>query len=356
MLWLWLGWALAAPPPERVWATLKEQDTVEAYRTYLHAYPDGPYAEQARGRLDELAWAEATSADTAEAYRRYLNLNPSGAQAQEATYRWQAREFAEAIATGRTEPLEDFLLRHRGSALAVQAREALDSLRFQAASSAGDPRALVRYASLEAAHSAEALALPELNRYQDACRRGQAQVWIAYLRDYPSGAYSDAARASLAALQFRRLHVVVVVRQRAGGAQPDAFLAEVVDFTVARPARKLGFEVMLSVLEDLDDPDRRVPPRERVQAVAEEGVLVVDLWEEEVYSRYSTAPVTRYRAELGLFPPGAEQATWSTRLETISQPSPGRESTAELRKNAQERLGSALLRSGAPLADHVPSW
>lgn len=69
------------------YAAAVEQDTLEAYRSFIEQFPDGEYAPRAQNRInefDEDAWQRALSLNDREAYEDYLETFPNGLHAAEA--------------------------------------------------------------------------------------------------------------------------------------------------------------------------------------------------------------------------------------------------------------------------------
>ena len=93
--------AAEAARENTAWSRARNVDTVQGYRAYLTAFPDGEHARQAQRRIQQLtepaptpanpleiaAWAIATSVNTREAYLGYLNAFPNGAFASQARER-----------------------------------------------------------------------------------------------------------------------------------------------------------------------------------------------------------------------------------------------------------------------------
>jgi hypothetical protein len=76
---------LAAPGcsrQESAWRSSRTQDSVAAYEAYLHDYPAGGHADEARARLGELReqqeWERALRFNTPESFQRYLSGYPEG--------------------------------------------------------------------------------------------------------------------------------------------------------------------------------------------------------------------------------------------------------------------------------------
>jgi peptidoglycan hydrolase-like protein with peptidoglycan-binding domain len=98
-----------------VWQATGAEGDEAGLRTYLQRFPEGLFAEEAREALaaiegerraaneaaDLTAWEGARSADTVEAYRGYLEARPQGAFAQEARARIEALRAEAAGADAR---------------------------------------------------------------------------------------------------------------------------------------------------------------------------------------------------------------------------------------------------------------
>ena len=80
------------------WVQALETDTVEGYRAYLEAFPNGRHVEDAQRLLnefDEEAWALAEERDTVQGYEDYLESWPEGLHATEARDRIARMKAAE---------------------------------------------------------------------------------------------------------------------------------------------------------------------------------------------------------------------------------------------------------------------
>lgn len=72
---------------EEAWKKAKAEDSIAAYEAYRKSYKDGKYYEQAQIKIDELdnkLFNEAKSKKTKEAYEKYLKICPNGLHAEEA--------------------------------------------------------------------------------------------------------------------------------------------------------------------------------------------------------------------------------------------------------------------------------
>lgn len=92
---------------DKAWAVAEERDTIEGYEDYLKSWPDGLHANEARERIAQIkaeeearrknaqeaarqeaaAWKAAAEANTVPSYEGYLSKFPSGKNAAEAQSR-----------------------------------------------------------------------------------------------------------------------------------------------------------------------------------------------------------------------------------------------------------------------------
>lgn len=98
--------AAEAARENAAWNQAQNQDTEQAYLAYLNAFPNGEHARQAQRRIEQLrggisdggggglppalefaAWALASNVDTIDGYRSFLNAFPNGSFADQARQR-----------------------------------------------------------------------------------------------------------------------------------------------------------------------------------------------------------------------------------------------------------------------------
>ncbi len=67
------------------WQSARQANTVEAYKEYIAAHPDGEYVKQAKRKIKTVrraeAWARASDRGTAGAMRKFLEKYPQGPEA-----------------------------------------------------------------------------------------------------------------------------------------------------------------------------------------------------------------------------------------------------------------------------------
>ena len=72
-----------ALPPEN-WKPAK-LGTVEAYEKWIDKHPEGPWLQEAKDAIDEMAWNAARETDTDLAYRQYVHDFPEGLHVRQAS-------------------------------------------------------------------------------------------------------------------------------------------------------------------------------------------------------------------------------------------------------------------------------
>ena len=189
---------------DEAWVKALEVDTVEGYRAYLAAFPNGRHVEDAQRLLnefDEKAWSLADERDTIEGYEDYLESWPEGLHVTEAreriakikaeeearrknaaeAARQEAAAWKAAAETNTIPSYEGYLSKYPTGKNAPEAQTRIERLRAEAArqqASAAD----------EAAWTA-------------AKATGTADAYQQYLTSFPQGAHVPEAIAKLEELR-----------------------------------------------------------------------------------------------------------------------------------------------------------
>jgi formylglycine-generating enzyme required for sulfatase activity len=191
----------APQPPknsdDEAWARALELDTLEGYRAYLDAYPEGRHKDKAQAeidRYDDEAWSRAEQRNTISGYQDYLEAWPDGRHASQARERLEAmkaeaearqRDAAEraaqeaadwqrAAAANTVASYDTYLGRHPTGANADEAMRRRDELKADAADRAA---------------------------WQQAEALNTAIGYDQYLRSFPQGAFAMQARTALERLR-----------------------------------------------------------------------------------------------------------------------------------------------------------
>jgi len=178
---------------DAAWVKALEKDTLEGYREYLEAFPQGKHADDAQAEIDvydNKAWANAESRDTIAGYEDYLKAWPDGRHASKAQERIaemkaaieaaqkdaaeraaaEARDWQAAAQANSIKSYQDYLAKHPGGKNAPEAQNRIDRLQASAADNA----------AWEAARTANTV-----NAYQQ------------YLNSFPQGAFAAQAIAAI---------------------------------------------------------------------------------------------------------------------------------------------------------------
>ncbi|TQV79328.1 serine/threonine protein kinase [Denitrobaculum tricleocarpae] len=183
---------------EAAWADAQSGDSAAAYNTYLAAQPQGGFVEDARRRLAELEQEQQRIAQAnAEADARAAELE----REQE-----RARAEAEAAAKAEAQRATDQAAAQAQERAGWEAAQSDDSIEayqdYLAAFAEGDNAAAARQriAALQEEQTAEAEAAARLRDTQawtEASRTDTLAAYSDYIRDFPSGEYSDEAQTRM---------------------------------------------------------------------------------------------------------------------------------------------------------------
>ena len=137
----------AAPEDDRAWQTASRTDSVPAYQTYLHQFPQGYYGSEANMQLTkwktevESAFAKAKATGTAAAYRGFLDsYSRQGIDVSEAQQGFAAADqrekaehaaFALAVQTKTKAGYQSFLDQYGTSADAADANKRMAACRSE---------------------------------------------------------------------------------------------------------------------------------------------------------------------------------------------------------------------------------
>ncbi len=182
---------------EEAWLRALEKDTLEGYREYLAAFPDGKFADNAQDEIDaydDRAFATAEQRATIAGYEDYLAAWPEGRHASQARERIaQMKARADAIAKDAAE------------------RAAQEKADWDAAARANDVPAYQTYLSKHPSgpNAAEAqsriaalqASAADQSAWLAAKAANRAQSYEQYMTSYPQGVYIPQAIAALEQLK-----------------------------------------------------------------------------------------------------------------------------------------------------------
>ncbi len=218
-----------APPKsedEKAWIAALEKDTLEGYREYLEAFPNGRFKDKAQeeiNKYDNKAWETAEKRNTIAGYEDYLENWSEGLHAAKAQERidqmkaaieaqkrdaaeraaMEARDWKTAETANSIQSYEDYLGKHPSGKNAPTAQERINRMKADAA-------------------AAEASAIEEA-AWQSAKTNNTVSGYETFLSSYPSSKYAPLAKAALEDLKpspgktFRDCDVCPLMVTLAGG-------------------------------------------------------------------------------------------------------------------------------------------
>lgn len=182
---------------DEAWVRALEKDTLEGYREYLEAFPEGKHKEDAQAEIDkydERDWQTTLNRNTLAAYEDYLEAWPEGLHASEA--REKIAEI-KAAAEARAKDAAERAAQEAGDWEDAARENTVESYeRYLAKHPAGPnaDEARSRIASLQASAADEAA-------WQQAKTANRASAYEQYLASFPQGAHVAEAIAALEQLK-----------------------------------------------------------------------------------------------------------------------------------------------------------
>ena len=189
---------------EQAWIDALEKDTLEGYREYLAAFPNGRYKDKAQAEIDAYdnkAWGNAERRNTIAGYEEYLANWPEGLHASKAKER--IAEMRAAIEAAKKDAAERAAQEARDWSTAEQANSVQSYQDYLGKYPSGKnaPTAQERINRMLAdAASAEASAIEEAS-WSSAKNSNTVSGYETYLSSYPSGKYAPLAKAALEELK-----------------------------------------------------------------------------------------------------------------------------------------------------------
>ena len=182
---------------DEAWVRALEKDTLEGYREYLAAFPEGKHKDEAQAQIDAYdnkAWATAEQRDTIAGYEDYLEAWPEGLHASKARERIAEMKAAaearrkdaaerarqdqadwENAARSNTVPAyEGYMSKHPAGKFTAEAQTRIDRLKASAADNAA---------------------------WNAAKTANKADSYQRYLDSFPQGAYVAQAIAAIEKLK-----------------------------------------------------------------------------------------------------------------------------------------------------------
>jgi len=189
---------------EQAWIDALEKDTLQGYRDYIEAFPNGRYVDKAQAEIDKYddkAWAEAERRNTIAGYEDYLTDWPEGKYAPKAQERIDAMK--KAIEAQKKDAAERAARERRAWEVAEAGNTVASYQEYLAKYPSGknaiEAQARIDRMSADAA-TAQALAI-EQAAWSSAKNANTAESYQTYLSSYPNGTYAPLAKAALEELR-----------------------------------------------------------------------------------------------------------------------------------------------------------
>jgi outer membrane protein assembly factor BamD (BamD/ComL family) len=185
------------------WQQAKRKDTIQAYRAFIHKYPNSPFTEKAREKLESISWSQARSANTRQGYHRFLKEFPNGGHHRDARLAIETIDLAIASKKNTKKAYLDFLKNHPRGALSQKARHLLEELDWKWAKRERTFHAYQRFLKK----------YPHGKFYQEARKKVAEGTWIEiqsrgnsadyeqFLKNFPESRFAKNARARLQELK-----------------------------------------------------------------------------------------------------------------------------------------------------------
>jgi serine/threonine-protein kinase len=182
---------------DAAWIKALEKDTLEGYREYLDAFPNGNHADDAQAEIDAYdnrAWATAEGRNTIAGYEDYLAAWPEGLHASKA--RERIAEMKAAAEAARKDAAERAAQEARDWQTAAQANT-VQSYQAYLAKHSGGPNAPEAQARIDRMQASAT----ETAAWNVAKTANTASAYQSYLSSYPQGTYAAQAMAAIEALR-----------------------------------------------------------------------------------------------------------------------------------------------------------
>jgi len=181
-------------PSLRPWIAAQEANTADSYRTFIFEYPDSPYIDTARARLDEIERDPLRLAEIEEAGLNLTRNERRAIQRNLTLLGFNTRGVDGIFGPGSRGAIRNWQQENGYAQTSFLTTEQINRL---------DAQASRRAAEIEAEEEAareEALAL-DRDYWEETGARGSEAGYRTYLDRYPEGIYADEARAKLRELE-----------------------------------------------------------------------------------------------------------------------------------------------------------
>ena len=178
-------------PTLQFWTAAQQADTADAYRDFALNYPNSPYAQEARRRLDEIENDPIRMAEIAENELSLTRNDRRDIQRNLTLLEYDTRGVDGIFGPGSRRAIRNWQQSNGFAQTSYLTAEQISRI---------DAQASRREAEIEAEKERERLAAERLDRayWEETGARGDTAGYRAYLNRYPDGLFSDEAKAALA--------------------------------------------------------------------------------------------------------------------------------------------------------------
>ena len=191
---------------DAAWIKALEKDTLEGYREYLTAFPNGSHADDAQAEIDvydNRNWATAEGRNTIAGYEDYLSAWEEFDGKHVSKAKERIAEMKAAIEARKKDAAERAALdkTHWEEAARENTIESYQRYLTQHPTGAYVDDAQSRIAQIKADQASAAATAAETAAWNAAKTANTASAYQAYLSSYPQGSYAAQAIAALEALR-----------------------------------------------------------------------------------------------------------------------------------------------------------
>ncbi|MCA9569118.1 MAG: hypothetical protein KC656_14820 [Myxococcales bacterium] len=219
--------------PPANWKPAKS-GTVEAYEAWIAKHPDGPWLQEAKDAIDEMAWEKARTTDSDLAYRQYVYDFPEGLHRRQAQLFVEHNAYLEVMKRPSREKWEGFLEKFPEGTYANEARLQIDNIDWRAAQRSNTPEAYRAFIEKhpEGPNMKRAVAREEERFFEKSAQVLSEFQLKAYLERWPKGRFVREAHALLGEVAID--DVVVIVEGSLEEADREAVRAKLLELLEKR--------------------------------------------------------------------------------------------------------------------------
>jgi uncharacterized protein YgiM (DUF1202 family) len=167
------------------------------YQRFAELYPDSLFAQNAKGKTDDMSYGLAKEEDTINSYSMYLRNNPNGKYVKEVRLKMDELTFRDDSFLNNINRLKHWITNNSESTFIEKAKKRIDELAFAQAKYDNNTVSLEGYIIdyPDGKFVSEAKQLIESIKYNQTKPKDTVDSYKKYLDEYPDGKYvADAIR------------------------------------------------------------------------------------------------------------------------------------------------------------------